>query len=280
MLVGSLDITTDLRGSLHAKEQRVVRALVALGLLLSSAAAAAPYAWRADDAGAAETLVQRFPTPSGWTRVAAPTESFAAWLRELPLEVASHKVMLFDGREKPRQDVHAAVVAIDIGTRDLQQCADAIMRLWSEYRFSQRLPVEFHPDPGRPRALRYDPRVPDPRRDRFRRWLVQVFADAGSASLQAELPRGAGSVEPGDVLIQGGHPGHAVLVLDAISDGGRRRLLLGQSYMPAQSFHVLKNLGEPALGAWFDEATLDTPTGLVTPEWRPFHRNDVHRFPN
>ncbi|WP_369073809.1 DUF4846 domain-containing protein [Hymenobacter lapidarius] len=31
-------------------------------------------------------------------------------------------------------------------------------------------------------------------------------------------------------------------------------LLLAQSYMPAQSIHVLKNLDKPRLGAWF---TLD-----------------------
>ncbi len=214
-------------------------------------------------------------------RVPIPDGSFGAWLRELPLAPASAKVLLFDGREKPRQDVHAAVIAIDVGLRDLQQCADAIMRLYAEYRYAQKLPIEFHPDPGRSRSLRFDPRVPDPGRGRFRRYLTQVFADAGSASLQAELPRREGPVEPGDVLIQGGHPGHAVLVLDVIADeSGHRRLLLGQSYMPAQSFHVLRNLGAPALGAWFDEIALDSRPGLATPEWPPFHRTDVHRFRN
>ena len=32
------------------------------------------------------------------------------------------------------------------------------------------------------------------------------------------------------------------------------------------------------LSPWYDEAALDRPTGLATPEWRPFVRRDVHRF--
>jgi len=83
-------------------------------------------------------------------------------------------------------------------------------------------------------------------------------------------------VQPGDVLIQGGYPGHAVLVLDvAAGKDGRRWLLLGQSYMPAQDFHVLVNPATPS-SPWYDAAAL--ATGLKTPEWRPFTRRDVRRF--
>jgi hypothetical protein len=189
-------------------------------------------------------------------------------------------VLLFDGRKKPRQDVHAAVIAIDVGTRDLQQCADAVMRLRAEYLWSERAPIEFHPDPGKPRALRFDPREPDPSRLHFARYLTRVFAEAGSASLQAELARASGAVAPGDVLIQGGYPGHAVIVLDVVAEAaGKRKLLLAQSYMPAQSMHVLLvDAGHPERGAWYDEDALDAPGGLATPEWRPFHRGDVRRF--
>ena len=109
--------------------------------------------------------------------------------------------------------------------------------------------------------------------------LTRVFSDAGSASLQAELVPVRGPVQPGDVLIQGGHPGHAVQVLDVAEGGGKRYLLLGQSFMPAQQLHVLKNLGVPALSPWFDEAELDHLPGLMTPEWLPFARKDVRRFP-
>jgi hypothetical protein len=188
-----------------------------------------------------------------------------------PAGVAVH---LYDKREKPRQDVHAAVIALDVPPRDLQQCADAVMRLWSEYRWSRNLPVEFHPNPGKPTRLTWTPGGP---RAAFERWLIRVFADAGSASLAAELAPRRGPLHPGDVLIQGGYPGHAVIVLDVVErDSGGQLLLLGQSYMPAQELHVLPNLGNPALSPWYDASTLST--GLATPEWCPFSSKDIRHF--
>ncbi|HNN94976.1 MAG TPA: DUF4846 domain-containing protein [Pseudomonadota bacterium] len=235
------------------------------------------------DAARAESLEHRLPPPAEASRVTVPPRSFAAWLRQLPLLPADSPVLLFDGRKKARQDVHAAVVALDVPPRDLQQCADAVMRLQAEYLLSLGKPelIAFHPDPGKPRALTYH----GASRADFNRYLIRVFAEAGSASLQAELPLATSPVMPGDVLIQGGHPGHAVLVLDVAERAAqpgqpaRRYLLLGQSYMPAQQFHVVRNLGEPALSPWFEEAALDRPAGLATPEWLPFFRRQVRRFP-
>ena len=149
------------------------------------------------------------------------------------------------------------------------------MRLWAEYGYARGATIAFHPDPGKPRALTFDARTRD--RRGFERWLVRVFADAGSASLQAELRPVDGDVQPGDVLIQGGYPGHAVLVLDvAVARDGQRWLLLGQSYMPAQEFHVLRNPSSSS--PWYDAAALRSATGLKTPEWRPFVAHDVRRF--
>ena len=229
--------------------------------------AAPVYLWPAS-ANRAGTLETRFAPPAGARRI--PLEGFGQWLRELPLLPEGTPVLLFDGSKKARQDVHAAVVDLDVGTRDLQQCADAVMRLRAEYLRARGLPVVFHPDPGKPRELRWS-------NGSWQRYLTRLFADAGTASLAAELaPVGARALLPGDVLIHGGYPGHAVLVLDAAdAPDGHRWILLGQSYMPAQQFHVLVN---SAGGAWYDAAALDGPAGLATPEWRPFFRRDARRF--
>jgi len=230
------------------------------------------YAW--PHAAAADTVEARFSPPPGAARVAVADGSFGDFLRRLPLKPRGTAVRLYDGTPKARQDVHAAVVDLDVPPRDLQQCADAVMRLWAEYRYTLGARIAFHPDPGKSRALAFDARTHD--RRAFEHWLIKVFADAGSASLEAELRAASGEVQPGDVLIQGGYPGHAVLVLDvAAGKDGRRWLLLGQSYMPAQDFHVLVNPATPS-SPWYDAAAL--ATGLKTPEWRPFTRRDVRRF--
>jgi hypothetical protein len=250
------------------------RVLVFALLWAASAHAEAPaYLW-SRTAAKSETIADRIAPPAGATRSA--TEGFGAWLRSLPLLPAGTAVHYFDGRIKPRQDVHEAIVDIDVGTRDLQQCADAVMRLRAEYLLASGKRIAFHPDPGKPREIAWA----GGDRKAFAKFLVRVFADAGTASLAAELPKlPKGAPEPGDVLIQGGYPGHAVIVLDAAdAKDGRRLLLLGQSYMPAQQIHVLKNLRDPSLSPWFDAAALDSPDGLETPEWRPFKRSDIRRF--
>src|SRR5215831_14369684 len=241
-----------------------------MGIQLVALLLALPYPWL--KAPAPDDIAKRIAPPAGASRVALGEGGFGDWLRHLPLLPAGTPVRLFDGNLKSRQDVHAAVVSLDVGSRDLQQCADTVMRLRAEYLWAagREREIKFHPEPGKPTELAWAGG-----RDRraFAKFMVRVFADAGTASLAAELPKlGARPLDPGDVLIQGGYPGHALLVLDAaVSKDGHRYVLLGQSYMPAQQFHVVKNLGDPKLSPWFDAAALDG-AGIVTPEWRPFKR--------
>jgi hypothetical protein len=68
--------------------------------------------------------------------------------------------------------------------------------------------------------------------------------------------------------------GHAVLILDVARDAkGNRVLLLGQGYMPAQSFQVLR---PSAKEVWFP---LDLSAGkLETPFWDPFPFSALRRL--
>src|SRR5262245_35886390 len=100
----------------------------------SGDALAARYPWRSDTpAAAASTLAGRVPPPAGFKRIAVAPGSFGEWLRGLPLKAADAPVHLYDGRPKTNQDIHIAVIDIDTGSRDLQQFADAVMRLRAEY---------------------------------------------------------------------------------------------------------------------------------------------------
>ena len=230
-------------------------------------------------------IEQRFPTPQGAVRSTPAEGSFAAYLRALPLLPAGSPVLTYSGALKARQDVHAAVVDLSVGTKDLQQCADAVIRLRAEHLFAQGRISEIHfqfTNGFRTSLERWmnGERIkvvgntcswvlsaaPDRSHAALLAYLEVVFTYAGTLSLSRELKAVAEEpIEAGDVFIHGGSPGHAVIVVDvARMSDGRCAFLLAQSYMPAQRIHVLKNLQRPDLDAWYIEGDGDQ---LRTPEW-------------
>ncbi|QIX63103.1 hypothetical protein FY528_20060 [Hymenobacter lutimineralis] len=263
-----------------------------------SAGKAQDYAWlEAGRYNPSQTLGARFAPPQGYQRVTVAPGTFGAWLRHLPLLPGKPLVKLHNGQLKNRQDVHAAVLDLDVGKQDLQQCADAVIRLRAEYQFSRQPDqIHFHLTSGDDirfqdwysgtgfrvagDAVQPAPRPAEaPTHTSLRRYLDQIFTYAGTLSLSRELrTTPLAQVQPGDVLIHGGSPGHAVLVLDVAvqPSTGRRVALLAQSYMPAQQMHVLENRWDnTGLGAWF---LLDPAARKVsTPEWT-FDREELGRF--
>lgn len=233
------------------------------------------YAWP-HTTPATETLQIRIPPPAGFRRLPAQPGSWDEWLRHLPMKPAGSPVLIHTGAPKWRQDVHAAVIDIDVGRRDLQQCADAIMRLRAEWLYGagRMGEIGFNYTDGKRR-----PFSRAPRKDYagFRKYMDQVFAYAGTYSLERELrPADVKDIRAGDVYIKGGFPGHAVLVADvAVSEGGEKRFLLVQSYMPAQEMHVLKNPASPDGSPWYGT---DFGEQLTTPEW-VFQRSQLKRWP-
>jgi len=248
------------------------------------------------------TIIERIRTPEGYTRVKVKKNSFADWLRHLPLKPEGTPVRYWNGQLKSNQDIHLAVVDMDLIGNDLQQCIDAIIRLRAEYlwsvgkadeiQFSYSCSRELIPwkkwkegwrtniykkSNGRDafrwvKAVGYN----DSRRN-FRNYLYNIMMYAGTWSLSKDMNRMRPSeVEIGGVFVQGAMPGfgHAVLILDmAVSSSGRKIMLLGQSYMPAQDFHVLKNPKHES-SPWYDVNFGET---LVTPQWT-FQSNHARRF--
>lgn len=253
------------------------------------------YAW-ATMYNAVQSLQNRIAPPEGYERMPLPEGSFGAWLRGLPLKPGKPKVMLYNGEAKEYQDAQYAVLDIDVGKRDLQQCADAVMRLRGEYLYSvgRHDAIRFNFTSGDPcpwskykEGLRpvmgakvtwAKKAEPSESHATFRSYMDLVFTYAGTASLEKELRRvgNLDSLQIGDVFIQGGFPGHAVLVVDVAEhpETHARKYLLVQSYMPAQDVHLLVNPSDPQLGPWYDAEA----TGPVeTPEWT-FLQTDLRRF--
>mgnify|MGYP001627136992 CR=1 FL=1 len=226
------------------------------------------------------TIETRFKTPENFNRIPLDSSSFGFYLRTLTLKPQGAPVTLYNGNLKANQSVHVAVINQDIDPVDLQQCADAVMRLRGEYLFQQKRFKDIHFNflsDGKPRYfLEYA--GGDLSYQKFRSYMKYIFSYANTASLKKELNTiSIENIQPGDVFIQSGNPyGHAVTVMDvAIDANGKRLFLLAQSYMPAQETHVLKNPLNPELSPWYDamEGT------IFTPEWR-FESTDLRRFGN
>jgi hypothetical protein len=244
-----------------------------------------------------KTILERIKVPEGYERIPIDEKSFGYYLRNLPLKPDGTDVFLYNGEPKANK-VHAAVIDMDIGYQDLQQCADAVIRLRAEYLFERKLygMIHFKFTNGfqadyEKWALGYRIDVQGnvvkwvKTADRsyeykvFRRYLDVVFTYAGTYSLARELLKAEyRDIQPGDVFIRGGSPGHAVIVVDVAvnKSTGQKIFLLAQSYMPAQDIHALINPSDPDLSPWYSMNPDDKI--IQTPEWE-FGVDELKRFP-
>jgi hypothetical protein len=232
------------------------------------------------------TLSTRFNAPANYMRVSNQETSFASYLNKFPLKKHGTEVFLYNGNEKNRQDVHAAVLEISVGNKDLQQCADAVMRLRAEYLYQTKQYSKLHFNFTNGFKADYSKWMqgyrikvkgnkcswylagkPTTSRETFNAYLEMVFSYAGTLSLSKELKKKSlNDIQVGDVFVFGGSPGHAVIVMDvAIHFKSKERIfMLAQSYMPAQNIHVLKNFNESDISPWY---RLKEDQTLKTPEW-------------
>lgn len=255
------------------------------------------YEW-VNDFNVANTLINRIPTPEGFQRILAEPDSYGYWLRHIPLKEGVPKVLLYNKEEKWNQNAHVAVLDLDVDQRNLQQCADAVMRLKAEYHYQKDDFRNIHFKytsgdniPFSKWALGKKPLVAG--RDvvwnscstcnesysSFRKYMLSIFNYAGTASLEKELsPKEWAAIQIGDVVINGGSPGHAVIVLDVAIDinTDEKIFLLAQSYMPAQESHILKNPNNSNIGPWYSVSDIGNGP-LDTPEWS-FTNSSLRQF--
>ena len=247
---------------------------------------------------AVDTLEARFPTPPGYKRVTLAPGSFGEWLRGLPLAAPGTRVLNNSGDAAfaADDDYVAAVVAIDVGAGDLQQSADAVVRLHGEwlwangqhdaisYRSSTKLDMPFSRWAKGQRLLASGPNVfwvvkskpREPTYNDFRQYIDAVMLWSNNVSLATRATHVAdpGQLTAGDFFLQSRGKGHAIVVLDvAQKPTGERVALLGQALQsPAQSIHVMR-LGHET--AWF---SLRPPNPVLTPRADEFAWADLERL--
>ena len=219
--------------------------------------------------------------PQGYERVEAKDLSFAWYLRNLALNTNDKTVYSYDGSVIMGENGYQyAVIDMDIGKRDLQQCADAIMRLRAEYLFLQKKYAEIHFNflsDGKPRYYTTYAKG-DRNYPKFRKYMDYIFSYANTSSLKKELKKvnNIDDIQIGDVFIQTGQPfGHAVIVVDVAKEkqSDKKIFMVAQSFMPAQSIHILKNY-DTSLSPWYP---VDFGESLELPSWR-FYPSDLRRF--
>src|ERR1700761_6239443 len=85
-----------------------------------------------------DNVKTRFAIPAGYQQLKVAPGSFEEWLQNLPLKPAGTHTLTYRG-DIARTDVYTAAVAdVSVGKQDLQQCADAVMRLRGEYLYHQK----------------------------------------------------------------------------------------------------------------------------------------------
>ena len=224
--------------------------------------------------------------PPGFSFVYGSDSAYSKWLCSLRLK-KSKSVYLYDGSLKDNQHAQYCVLDVDIGKKDLIQCADAAMKLRGDFLFENKRygdikfiatsgdevsferwlkGVRWKEQGNRLVAYTINKNNSDIKKE-YNLFMELAFSYCGTYSLskQLKLVNETNSIQPGDIFIQGGFPGHAVTVMAvAKNSSGKKLFLLSQGYMPAQDIHILKNYMNPELSPWY---ALDDMSPLHTPQW-------------
>ncbi len=226
------------------------------------------------------------PPPVGYERVAYNQNTFATWLRQFPLR-KNDTVYFYYGYPKTNQTWQYKVLDISTGNKDLQQCADAVMRLKAEYLFSRKAYNEINFLTSQGKELSFLNYV-NVRRCNARQYasvdnhsnsgeetishdclmgfLENVFTNCGTYTLKlmGKPMIDYNAIAPGDYIVRAGSPGHAMMVADVVENkqNGKKMFMLLQGYMPAQDMHIVRNLSNEAISPWYE---IENNEFIITP---------------
>lgn len=220
------------------------------------------------------TISSRVKTPQGYKRFAYQKGSFQEYLRHYKLKPFGSKIINYDNSEYYWQKGHIGILDIPVPKNGLQQCADALIRIRSEYLWdaNRKDEIGFNFTSGHyyswiKYAQGYRPKVNGNKvtfyktasvnntKENFYNYLNLIYMYSGTLSLYNELESitTVKDLRLGDMLILGGSPGHIVMLADeAINEKGEKIFLLFQGNTPAQSVHLVKNLEDSKISPWYN----------------------------
>ncbi|NRD23183.1 DUF4846 domain-containing protein [Winogradskyella litoriviva] len=218
------------------------------------------------------TIKSRVNVPVGYKRTTYAPGSFQEYLRNYKLKSFGSKIINYDDTNYFWQGGHIGILEIPVPKNGLQQCADALIRIRSEYLWdtNRKDEIGFNFTSGHycawtKYAEGYRPKINgnkvtfhktakgDSSKDNFYKYLNLIYMYSGTLSLYNELkPIKAKDLKIGDMLIKGGSPGHIVMIGDeVVNNKGEKLFLLFQGNTPAQSVHLVKNLEDSDISPWY-----------------------------
>ncbi|MBV8327946.1 DUF4846 domain-containing protein [Chryseobacterium sp.] len=220
------------------------------------------------------TVRERFSPPKDYYWQEEKPDSFGYFIEHFTLKPYGSQILRYDGIPISTQYLHEAVFDIDTGDKDLQQCADTVIRMRAEYlyKIKRANDIAFHFTSGDllswndyqngTRAFVNGNAVSfrktagfDSSYQNFRNYLDLIFNYAGTISLNEETKpviKNA-DLKSGDILITPGSPGHVVFIAGVSKNkDGKKLFLLAEGFTPAQSVHILSNPFCKNISPWYD----------------------------
>ena len=232
------------------------------------------------------TIKSRVNVPEGYKRINYPKGSFQECLRNYKLKAYGSKIINYDDTEYFWQRGHIGILEVPVPKNGLQQCADALIRIRSEYLWDNNRKDEIgfnftsgHYCSWKKYAEGYRPKINGNKvtfhktaaannsKDNFYKYLNLIYMYSGTLSLYNELKSiNSKDLQIGDMLIKGGSPGHIVMICDEVeNESGEKLFLLFQGNTPAQSVHLVKNLTDTTISPWYElEDDAITPVSNYT----------------
>ncbi|MBU2927520.1 DUF4846 domain-containing protein [Winogradskyella psychrotolerans] len=241
------------------------------------------------------TIASRVNMPDGYKRVNYAKGSFQDYLRRYRLKAFGSKIINYDDTNYFWQGGHIGILEIPVPKNGLQQCADALIRIRSEYLWdnNRKNEIGFNFTSGHycswtKYAEGYRPKIngnkvtfhktasANTSKGNFYKYLNLIYMYSGTLSLYNELEAvKVKNLKIGDMLIKGGSPGHIVMVADEVVNAqGEKLYLLCQGNTPAQSVHLVKNLEDAAISPWYQ---LEDDTAISVSNYR-FSSSKFVRF--
>lgn len=233
------------------KRNRIVLWLSLVPIILM--AGMAWLVWGGVSNPAGRKTIGEIAPPMGFRRVEAEPGSFGAFIREFPLQGRGSHMKYYDGSMAYGQYFGYAVLDLPM-ISNMEQCADAVMRMRAEYfwKDGQYERIHFHSVDGK--DMRYGGGAD---RASFEQYLRKVYGSANTTSLRRYLKKkDFEDVAPGDVLVYEAPSdiryGHAVLIADVAVNPrtGKKALLLAQSSTPALTMHIIRDMLHPVKSPW------------------------------